>query len=1123
MESLSREAKKSIVKSELFLLKEGRYISSHTYQEVVKAHKKFYEHIEIREQWVRHDEDVKEPPLAAIVPEESIKPLKPKVIIPKKSIKTEEQIRERNITWLLNLGVILLLIGGLYVATSNWATMSNITKAGSIGLISILFYGIAFVSKKVLRIDKTAFAFLILGSLFLPIFLLSIGWFQLVGTYLSIFGDGRYLFGMLSSFLVLPVYVLLGRRLSSRLFVWFAYLAMLIGMGFLIASFRVEEDSFFLGMTLFQALLLLIYHRTKANENLKLFTREFVYFAQLNLILTTLLMLVLYHSNAYLGFNLILTAIIFLSMVYVTGKKEYHFVFSAMLVFGVYQFVQFSFLSELSTIIYAILGFVFLLVPRMLDDGYPWKRIFTFTSGVVSGLAFLFITFEAILIKWGTPSFTLLLSYVAIAGNFLYLSNTIKKWLFRYLTAVFMSIAFLEGLLLINEKVDLRPFVLFVFMIGFIMFTVFGVFAKVKYLDCVQQPARDIGWFYMGTALYAALVMYAWWELGVILLFISLCAFLSLKNENRTAFKPLAEWLVPIAVGLGVVAFGEEWRLVSEFYNQEWGVPTHFIISALVLLAIHIRIRNIKAFYVAHVFYTIAILLGLVLPINEDWVRPLIFIGGIGMYAMLYNVTKIRYFSYLVSLITLAAYFNVLYSIGEMGNLQFIVGAVLLFAITKFMKNKELYRAFAVVGHIYMPFAFIFTLFMYENEAIWSFLIGVVIYGISTLRVEQEWQRKLFLYSTFTSLFVVFATGIAFTEGMDGEFAYLFTSIVITGFWLFADTQYKKRIIYYLVPFSFLGILAFMVMYPFQMLPYVVSLLYSIGTLVVLHVAKWELLTAIPTLFIYGGTLLYLMFHPFGAMNEQLTLAVFGVVFLLAGKWFYEELFGKKTVDVYTMGAFLFFATMFVLEQPTPLIKILPGLLMAGALWLQRIRVPSSQTWLPTFIAGMVLLQPYYVLLGELNVHHLLEMEAIVLPFVVLGIYLRICLQGRYERMTNWLQWAILIFVSAVLVVDGLETSTVYDALIVGCLSLGSILAGVFWRIKSYFIVGSGVLLLNVFMQTRSYWGNLPWWAYLLIAGSILIGVASSNEWNKQKASRGERTILAALKNKVTEMWKQWK
>lgn len=1119
MEPLSREERKKIFKDELSLLKESQKISPKVHDYVAKAHDWFYEELDMRENRIKQVEAETKVPQY-----EPVKIQKPKR---EKPVKTEEQIRERNITWLLNLGVILLLIGGLYVATSNWETMSNLTKAGSIGLISLVFYGMAYVSKRVLRIDKTAFAFIVLGSLFLPIFLLSIGWFELIGPYLSVSGEGRHLFGLLSSFLVLPVYVYLAKKLSARLFVWFSYISLFVGMGFLLASLQAGEDTFFLGMMLFQAGLIYVFHRVKAVEKFQLFTKEFVHFAQLNLILTSVLMLFLFDSNAYFGFNLILTACIYLAMVYVTGKKNFHFVFTAMLVFGVFQLVEHSFLDSLNVLIYAMIGFVFLLLPKALDDDYPWKRIFTLTSGVISGLAFLLITFDAILIKLGDPTIVLLLAYFVIAGNFLYLSHTTKKGLFRYLTAIFISVALFEGYLLVNELVTLKPIVLFVSLIGFLMF-IAGSFMRGKWFEPIKQPARDVGWFYMGVTFYGAAFMYAWWELGVILLFISFCAYVSLEKETRKAFHSLALWLIPLALGFGIVSFSEEIRLISDVYRTEIGVTGHFVLGSLVLLLARLITKKETLskyhFYVSQGLYTIALLCALAFPTNEVWLRPLIFIGGIGMYLWLYQQSKEKLVAYFVSITTLIAYFTVLSAMDGFGKLEFVVGAVVLFVATISLKNKDLAKAFASIGHIYLPFALLLTLFSYGNGSVWAFALAFIIYGVSTVKAKVEWQKKTFLYSAFTALFAVFATSLTYVETVAGEFSYLLTSGVMAGFWFLATPLYKRRTLYYFVPFSLFGVLTFIMSYPFGAMEYTVSLLYAIGVMVILHLAKWTVMTAIPTLLIYGATLQYLMYHSFPAAGELLLIAVFGVVFLFAGKWFYKSLYEKPlSIDVYTIAGMLFFFTMYAFPQPLLWMKILPGLLLAGAIWMQRARVKETSRWIPTFLAGGYLLQPYYTLLNNLEIHELLLREVYVLPFIIVGVYLQICLKGRFEKLTNRLQWGILFFVALVLVVDGLETSTIYDALILGSLSLASILVGVFLKVKSYFFIGTGVLLLNVFMQTRPFWGNLPWWAYLLIAGTILIGVASSNEWNKQKSQRGEETIVGTLKEKARELWKQWK
>src|SRR5690606_3893352 len=131
----------------------------------MKAHHQYYQDLaELKREHIKAVKAEKE---------NSQKPVQP-VKNKKKKKLSQEEVRERNISWLLNIGVILLLIGGLFVATSNWATMSNFMKSASIAVVSLLFYGFAFISGKVLKIERTSFAFIVLGSLFLPIFILSI-------------------------------------------------------------------------------------------------------------------------------------------------------------------------------------------------------------------------------------------------------------------------------------------------------------------------------------------------------------------------------------------------------------------------------------------------------------------------------------------------------------------------------------------------------------------------------------------------------------------------------------------------------------------------------------------------------------------------------------------------------------------------------------------------------------------------------------------------------------------------------------------------------------------------------------------------------------------------------------
>jgi len=241
MEHAPKEERRRIFRNELYNLKELGYVSAEEYKSVSEAHNQYFldllaqerQEKELATRNRKEDSTAFEvQPSATIAMKEQPK-ARPAKVRPK---KTAEEIRERNISWSLNIGVIMLLIGGLYVATSNWESMTPWMKAGLIALVSALFYGIAYMSYKIIKIEKTAFAFVVLGSLFLPIFTLSLGWFELLGSYLSFYGGGRFILGTISSCILIPIYAFLAKKLSSRLFVWFTFISTTIAAGYLLMA-----------------------------------------------------------------------------------------------------------------------------------------------------------------------------------------------------------------------------------------------------------------------------------------------------------------------------------------------------------------------------------------------------------------------------------------------------------------------------------------------------------------------------------------------------------------------------------------------------------------------------------------------------------------------------------------------------------------------------------------------------------------------------------------------------------------------------------------------------------------------------------------------------------------------
>lgn len=1149
MEFISKEERRRIFRNELYNLKEMGYVTQEEYKNVSEAHNEYFSYMLAREQQEKEPAVKEQSAKTAIVQPVSEKELKvqaKKLPVKVKPKKTSEEIRERNISWSLNIGVIMLLIGGLFVATSNWETMTPWMKAGSIALVSALFYGIAFISYRILQIQKTAFAFVVLGSLFLPIFTLSLGWFELLGSTLSFNGEGRFILGFISSSVLIPVYTLLAEKLSSRLFVWFAFIASTAASAYLLKAIGLDADGFYLGLMIYNSLLIAGYHYLKKKEIFTLFTKELAFYSQANLILSTLLMVIFFENQLFYGFNLIMTAAIYLSMIFVNGRKEYHFVFSAMLVFGAYQILENWNFPEASFIGYALLGFVFLLLPKFFKDQFGLKKVFQLTSAVVSGLAFIMITVEGMLLRSQNPSFSLFAAYIFVSVNFIYLANTHKNIIFRYLSPIFLASALFEAVMKLHTWVQFETFILPIYFIGFILFTVFGWKLKVIKLRIIHNSSRDVGMVIMFFMIIGAFAMLHWWELGLMFFLTCILFYLMIKIESRSFLPLFAQWAAPISVGLSVAAFCEEIRSHSSIYDEFSGMPGNFAIAGLLLLAISFIIKNFNdvklaeiTFFSSHCFYAAALFFTFTAPISSVIGESLVWLGGILMSILLFKTTKDVIIAYLTGVICLAWYFITLNSINEefydfsapAESLLFLGGGWLLLAAAAGLLQKEKVLATGIswVAHIYLAPSLILSYVMFGQDAVWSYLVATGVYIASLLFVKQEWKVKAILYGAFTTLFLSIKTGIIYFSGEDsGYYAFLSTSILIGVFWFTANESFKQRTVNYLVPFSLLGIASFIVAYPYSWMLFGMTVLYAVGTLLLHHRIKWDLLNLLPLLMIFYASIQMIYQSRIHVLFDIAFLAAFGVLLLIAGKILYSGLwenggvFGLKSLDSYTIVSFFFIVSISVFKTETFWAQIVHGLLMSGAFWLQRKRVHIAWEMGFTFIAGAYLLVPYYAAVDQLDIPRLWIWEVYVLPIIALAIFLRFIFKGKWKQITGYIEWAILIIVSLILIRDGLTSNTIYDALILGSLSLISMLAGMWLRVKAYFFVGAGVLLLNVILQTRPFWGNLPWWGYLLIGGSILIAVASFNEWNKQKGAKGEKTFIVTLREKFSSKFKTW-
>lgn len=123
-----------------------------------------------------------------------------------------------------------------------------------------------FTEKK-LKIIKTSFAFWILENLFLPVILLSVSLFKLLGTYLSVGGEGRYIYGIISCAICLIFFGYSIRKYKNSAFTWITLIDSEILYWFILKQINFSYNVEILMLLMYTLFLTGIYHKLHKKQN----------------------------------------------------------------------------------------------------------------------------------------------------------------------------------------------------------------------------------------------------------------------------------------------------------------------------------------------------------------------------------------------------------------------------------------------------------------------------------------------------------------------------------------------------------------------------------------------------------------------------------------------------------------------------------------------------------------------------------------------------------------------------------------------------------------------------------------------------------------------------------------
>ena len=113
----------------------------------------------------------------------------------------------KKIDILMKFGVFLVVLSGIIFSTSITNTKLDIIKPLFVLLLCILFKALSYFFKHKVIIKSSEKIYSILSDIFIVCFVISLGYFQTLGNYLSFFGEGKLLMGSIVS-LVLSYVIL---------------------------------------------------------------------------------------------------------------------------------------------------------------------------------------------------------------------------------------------------------------------------------------------------------------------------------------------------------------------------------------------------------------------------------------------------------------------------------------------------------------------------------------------------------------------------------------------------------------------------------------------------------------------------------------------------------------------------------------------------------------------------------------------------------------------------------------------------------------------------------------------------------------------------------------------------
>jgi len=307
----------------------------------------------------------------------------------------EKKLKERKVTWILSTGVILVILAAIVFMISTWSVIPDFVKTFMLLATAGVFYVAGAVSKQTLKLEKTSFAFTILGNLYLPISLISISFFGLIGNYFSISGVGQSLYFALVCLISSIVYLYTLKIYDNKFLTWLLMLADLGIVISLVSFFTNNINIIYLSLILYNLISMLVFNNVKVeSEWLNRIRNEEISFVNIIMFLLVFLSVFNFSGDAlFYGVNIVLASFMFLLNSLYRDEDSYDYLFCLFFVFGLVKWFGDIIAGNLKFMSFALVAPLVIMISKLFKEDKKRTERYNIFTYLASTFIFIITAF----------------------------------------------------------------------------------------------------------------------------------------------------------------------------------------------------------------------------------------------------------------------------------------------------------------------------------------------------------------------------------------------------------------------------------------------------------------------------------------------------------------------------------------------------------------------------------------------------------------------------------------------------------------------------------------------------------------------------------------------------------